>query len=661
MKNIDKTIQDLWELGSGGTFRIYKKRSDIGYKILKDLIPKRDGVYVKNDVQYKGFYLNDKDRTVGLLSQLYGANGLLTLVNRYGVLSATEAEKSGKDELVSGIKSALLDVLDYVETNNYDMNPHIDFELNNELFYGDNRDNKYTGAMTWALSLFVSARHAIREGVIVFDEKANINRRLFVQIKKIMEYFVKNLINDDEGGLGWGYARGCVEPSLFFTYSVIEAYSDFEDNAITDTERDDELLDFLNEGIKNEADRLEIRYRNACFAIGDKTWEVYKDYIKDHFFTDRFDGKISCVGTTEIKNSARSSALFNSLYIIFIMFYSYVNSRSELYSFDKAKDRFVCVGTRSEEEKQTFIHTIGRAMQYIKNFYDDLKAEGKESIVDRHTLSFGQHNRIIADFGKLLNDESIQASSLLPMLVKASNLIALWIQKFPQQSMTDMFDGMLETKMEGKWLWENRRFDLLSTERYLEAVADYFDYYDKYEKNYAEKALKQDQISAQIEEKITQKYETKLKEQVKKLSAIQENNIRNTIEQSIRAEYVIEPVLNKKIADAINAAISQKTSEYLIATLEKIAKSYTQGDDGGLDGESKKIRAALEKYIESFVGDSIVNASQEREVPVGKIKDELRKDLKDFATQYLMFLADQSKNNYNPTRLSTILSLIEKA
>ncbi len=129
MKKVNKVCSELLENGSGGVFRIYKERSKIGYKILNDLLPKRDGIYTKNGIQYRGFYLNDKDRTVGLLSQLYGSSGLFTLINRFNVLSGINDESIDTDGLVSGIISTLLDVLDYVEDNNYDMNPLIDSDL----------------------------------------------------------------------------------------------------------------------------------------------------------------------------------------------------------------------------------------------------------------------------------------------------------------------------------------------------------------------------------------------------------------------------------------------------------------------------------------------------------------------------------------------------
>ena len=165
----------------------------------------------------------------------------------------------------------------------------------------------------------------------------------------------------------------------------------------------------------------------------------------------------------------------------------------------------------------------------------------------------------------------------------------------------------------------------------------------------------------QLETQLNQKYEKKLNAEIEKIRKQQEKSIREEIEDNIRAEYIVEPVLNKKIEDAVEQAISNKTLEYLISTLDKISKSYVDGESGTGEGDYQRLRTALEKYFESFINNSIINASQECETPIGKIKDELRVDLKDFITQYLLFVAEQSKNNYNPVRLSTILKLIEKA
>lgn len=672
MKKIAEKYKDLLasdENQEKSSFRIYKERSYIGFKILNSLISKRNAEYAKRDKTYKGFYLNDRNKTVGLISQLYGSNGLFALINRFDVLKGVDMKDVKTDELISGIKSSLFDVLDYVEENGYDMAPYLDEKINNELFHGKNKQVNYIGAMTWALSLFVSTRTAIRHNSAVFkaksaeDEERNklwldsLKERLNKQIKFIIEFFLNSVVDkrkDGHGSFGWGYANGCEEASLFFTYSVIEAYSDFEDNAIIDP--DEELLAYLNRGITRQEDRLEVRYRNLCFAIGDVTWEVYKPYLRNYFFSERFDGIVNTVTREEILNTSRSSILFNSLYVIFIMMYSYMNSREQRYDID---------AVRTEEECEDIIKTMTRALQLVQDFYNDLKDEGKESIVDRHIIAFSQHNSLIPDFDKILNEESIQASSLLPMLVKANNLVAYYILQFPQQAMTEMFDEVLEAKSADEWLWDKRRFDLLSTERYIEAIADYFDYYDNYEKNYAAKILKESTIRAEINARLEKKFQ---KDYVKELADQRESlqaSVRNEIEQAIRSEYSIETKINERINNIFEQRANRLIDERLGVFLENISTynrtESTERNKMELSEDEQKMKKLVESFMMSYLfeGDDIEDASLDYgEVSTDKIKRAVLEDLVKFRKEYLNFVARYCMQEGDKPTLSDVFRII---
>lgn len=664
MKEIAQEFRNLLEQTEiKGTFRIYKKRSYLGNLILSDLIKKRDGDYKKGDNIYHGFYLNDRSKDVGLLSQLYGASGLFTLVNRYNVLDETKEN----DQLVRSIKSSVLDVLEYVEKNGYDLNPYLDEKTNSLLFHEN--DNEYIGAMTWALSLFVSTRKAIRNGIINFNYKAEesdqeqFKHRLNVQIKFIIQFFLDNVIND-ENGFGWGYANGCIDPSIFFTYSVIEAYSDFEDNAITD--EDNELLDFLNEGISKEEDRLEIRYRNLCFAIGDRTWFFYKNYLKNSFFSDKFNGEVEIISKEEILKTSRSSVLFNSLYILFILFYSYTNSRDEIYDEFVKKIRLQNKEPefRTEEEKNDVVNTLTRCLQLIQNFYEDLIDSGNSSIVDKHIISFNQRNTTMPEISKMLNEESIQASSFLPMLVKANNLVAYYILQFPQKSMTDLFDEILNAKNKESWLWENRRFDLLSTERYIEAIADYFDYYDSYEKNYASKALDAEILREELTAKITAKNDKRFAEELEKEKVQQIQIVRKEIEESIRSEYIIEPQINKKIESFVKNEVQNSLKFLLIDTLNNITKSQRVQIDKNINVEPLNkfevlMKETLESFIKGYFANSIRNVNANYDVGTKKLEKATFDDLKEFMDSYVDFVARNVDERYEKGKLSDLFDLLE--
>lgn len=668
MKQIDERYVDLLEKGTALddkiTFRVYKDRSYIGRKILKDLVAKRDGEYTSGDKIYHGYYLTDRNKDVGLLSQLYGANGLFTLINRYNVFNDKKSDETQND-LINGIKSTLYDVLNYVETEGYDLNPYIDDNINNELFHNPKCEVHYIGAMTWALSLFVSAKKALRKGLLTFnvdsEEEAKkatekLSGRLHKQIKRIIQFFLDTHI-DDVGSIGWGYANGCTEPSLFFTYSVIEAYSDFEDNAVID--RDDELLEYLNEGITNEEDRLEIRYRNLCYKVGDRTWETYKHYLKNHFFNDRYTGTaVTTISKEEILNMSRSSVLFNTLYVVFILLYSYTNNRKQRYDKDEQ---------RTEKDFDEIINTITRALQLVQNFYEDMKATGDESIIDRHILSFNQKNALIPNFSKRLNEETIQASPLLPMLVKANNLVAIWILKFPQQSMTDLFDEVLAAKNDSKWLWESKRFDLLSTERFMEAIADYFDYYEEHEKNYADKLLNKTRLQKQLTEKIVEEQEIAYKRRLKDAENDLEKKAMSKIEQQIRAEYTIEPQIDKKIEAVVAKTIDNRIEEMLISALNSINK-YNRADTQEkreaieLTEFEEKLRDALAKYNKSHFSNAIRAVCDDRDdIRYKELDAAIDEDMNDFIATYFAFVAKNKTDRFSNRKLSDIFNLIKKS
>ncbi len=598
------------------TFRLYVDRSEIGKKILASLERKKDGAdSIGNAV--KGFYLSSRNKEVGLLGQLYGLNAIFSLTSRYGVALSNEQ----KEELKQGIAY----VLEYLNNNDgcYDLNPILDSEVNDELFV--DKGNNYLGSMTWALSLFTSARLADRKGLIEFTEEERAE--VFKNIKNIIKFFVDNVIGTEDQPLGWGYANGCIEPSLFFTYSVIEAFADFDDNVFNNADlgADDELIAYINdEKGGNELEEeywLTNRFQSLCFKLGDRAWEIYKDVLKSDFFSDNFSEKFKIISKEDILNSSRSSVLFNTLYVIFILFYSYTNRRNE-------------------EEGEEIVSSMTLALQMIQNFYDELRAVGKESIVDRHIIAFDQAHDQIKDFGKLLNEETIQASPFLPMLAKANNLIAYYILEFPQQQMRELFDMMLEAQMDGddNWLWDKRKYDLLSTERYIESIADFFDYYDKYERNYANKSTTDTQRKKEITEEITPSLEQKVK---RRLEAAHKKDM-DKVRRDIEKDYPIEVSINQRI----DAKIEERAMFLINETIDKITKynSVPQKQKAGIEESftpaQKQLKDGIERMIMSYLGDDIrVKARAANEMSETLLTDALKADISKFMSAFVEFIA----------------------
>jgi hypothetical protein len=289
---------------------------------------------------------------------------------------------------------------------------------------------------------------------------------------------------------------------------------------------------------------------------------------------------------------------------------------------------------------------------------------GNDSIVDTHIISFNQKNELVKEFSRYLKDVTVQASSLLPMLVKANNLIASWILKYPQQSMSRMFEEMIKNTLENEWLWEDPKFDLLSTERYIEAIGDFYDYYDVYERTYVQKAqdenAKKINRKAEIAQLAEKRAEVKLKEERK----ILEKSIREEIENSIRSEYILENAL----IELIDKKVKEKSEQIVVSKLYELFngaidyKKATDKADVDLTEEQKSFSDLLSKYVESYLFDEDdVNAAiddygvSERIIKVGTFED-----LAEFRKTYLAFIAKHHKQIGDKTTLSKIFDLIDK-
>jgi len=594
------------------TFRHYVDRSEIGERILASLEKKIGGVDGAGK-PVDGFYMSSKDNEVGLISQLYGANAMFSLMNRYGV------EMS--DERKAHMIDTLHYVLDYLAMNNncYDLSPILDDEINNELFVDGN--NNYIGAMTWALSLFCQVRVSERRGLIEISPEDH--KQIFKHIRAIIKFFVNNVIGTADKPLGWGYANGCEEPSLFFTYSVVEAFADFDDNVLNVPELgpDEELIHYIDTS-DTGSDPYTKSYTEICYKIGDRAWDIFKDVIKTDFFSDNFSENFKIVDKDDVLNSSRSSVLFNTMYVIFILFYSYTNKRHK------------------DTDGEEIVNSMTLALQLIQNFYDELAAKGKDSIVDRHIIAFDQPHKKIKDFGRLLNEESIQASPLLPMLVKANNVIAYHILKFPQQKMQELFDMMLLSKMENEndWLWDKRRFDVLSTARYIESIADFFDYYDEFERNYADKSTTDKQRRDEIEAKLTPRLEKKLRQELE----VEHKSAITDAENKIHEIYTIERALNQRIDQKVEA----HAMGMINGAIEKIIKYNNTIATEKADVEitftpvEKQFKQSIESLLMSYFADDIrIKAQSANEMSEQLLTESVASDMQKFMSAFVEFIA----------------------
>lgn len=537
-ERVMKVLRKQNEFDSQEMFALYEDKQVIGEKILNSLLSKR----IKDEnTSFKRFFSTDSGMKVGYLSDIYGLVGVLSTINRYQVKISEETKKEITDYIYYVIDS------EYIKNNLFGLSPYVRQDIDHKLF---GLKNYFTGSLTWSLSLFVSIRSMMLKGELDIDDK--YKQKIFDKIKYILNQFTTYLVGTKDQPKGWGYTNGCTEASLFFTYSVLEAYSDFEDNVLFQSDDDSEYFVLLDEDInpKKVKDQelymfLEFEngglistWRKLCEKVSDNTYEIYKDILKEGFVDDNFLKDINSIQINEILKFNSSNALFNNLYIVFLFIYGYVNNRKD------------------QKRNKEVIELIDIVLQNVHNTYNSLKKLDKDYIVDKYNLIFDEpttNEDRSREYARTLNQERLISSTLLPMLIKANNLIAFYVTQYPNKKLKDQFEQLFDNVIKNEWVWEGDVFDVLITERYIEAIADFYDYYEKYEKKYIDVNIKTEEIRQKAEEKATRKLRPKLRQEIEKEFNLKfEEGITKT-----KSEFTIENAIIDKIEKIIDNKLNQ--------------------------------------------------------------------------------------------------------
>ena len=553
---------------NNSSFQRYADPIVIGNNILSSLMKKRKkNKAIDHDMSL--FYTDARNQDSGFLSTVYGCTGLISLVNRFGV----KLNENQKAFLTSNI----IYLLEYVEENKYTLNPYIDEALNEEIFINS---KDYIGSMTWMISLLTSIRAAITDKTLVFENNDEINEKIKIQIKYIIKNFIRYVNGTLDNPKGWGFTKGA-EPSLFFTYSVLEAYSDFEDNICppcpidANVEKwhkekwDNELLEYLGYFDDNEIDSEESNvkdWKTLCENVAMNVWNEYKSILKTGFACDSFWDATTTVSKTDILKSNSSNALFNNIYLVFILIFGYVNQRVETTS-----------------EKEDVIMTMNAALQNVQRMYEQLNKEGYGYIVDSYIIQFGKCSGISAESISRLNYEMLVDAKITPTLVKANNMVAFYITQYPVKEMGALFENLFANIKDGEWVWDNKIYDIKNTERYIEAIADFYLYYDAYEKRYVQRIIEDQEYERSLSARMKDELRSEVEHEVR--SALEEEHKEEI--KAIKAEYRIENAIISKIQDTV------------LYTIKKIVQS--QSDANCILSEcEEEIAQEIEKLFHSF-------------------------------------------------------------
>jgi hypothetical protein len=307
--------------------------------------------------------------------------------------------------------------------------------------------------------------------------------------------------------------------------------------------------------------------------------------------------------------------LFNNIYLVSILLYGYVNRRAG-------------------DSKDDVVMTMEAALQNVQRVYNQLRRDGLEYLVDTYIIPFKSSHRDMKGAYQKLNYNSLVDASLLPMLVKANNIIAYYISQYPVKQMSVLFEDLFDSMMtDGRWIWERKGYDVKINERYIEAIADFYAYYEDYERDYADKKNAKDRKTKELIRAEREKERNKV---FGEAEAAAESKFRLR-EQEVRAEYTIE--------NEIRRAIEAGVAGTMISVLDGISAKLKSGEE--MTDLEARLFASLEGFIKSYMVKVISGAVADK-ASLGIVLDNIETDAN-------MFLAEWTEKLSNSKEVLTKL------
>lgn len=613
--------------------KLYRNFEIVGKEMKNDFFASKNTMKAGKDrFQFKMSADNEEE---GILGLSYGTFLVSSLLDRYGINDDfTEKEKER-------LKKSVLKLLDYADERGFDISPYGNDNLNRE-FFGVDKDS-FIESLTWTMSCFLYARRMHFNGLINF---ANCMQELAMNVARCLHILLANVIHLDgsvgykEGKndyIGWGPVTGCTEYSLYFTHSVCETFGDIEDTIIGNEAisfyGDTEFRMMVNDAYKKmyqngkKSDLTKITdvidyFSTVCKNVGKNLYEKYKDKLGKKFF---YANGAEVTSTEQIAYSIQSPVLLNQLYVVLSIVY--VNYYKELEAQDK----------KAYDE---FCSTLKKSVDMVYETYEELKEKGRESIVNREYTTFSEAHRN-KEIGQKLSSVRINVAILETLIIKAKTMVVTYVTQYPEKEIGKLLNILDENASENsRWLWSKNGYDLQFTERSISAIREFYDYYEEYQKVYAEISAKENNREAVLLEQINS-----LKESLKTVKSNHEVQIKELrskheeklVEQAeeIRNGYKLESVVREIVAEQVRESLT----DTMVESINNIAESNKKNGKTVLSENNQKVKDAVENMMKSYLYlftdrkslPSGINADWEPEI----IVDTLVNDMKAFVLEWL--------------------------
>jgi hypothetical protein len=132
-----------------------------------------------------------------------------------------------------------------------------------------------------------------------------------------------------------------------------------------------------------------------------------------------------------------------------------------------------------QDRRKEILKAIEHGVYLSRITLDQARSDSSWFDSKKSELRVGWHNH--KQSGSLIAGDSIKEPGLVPLTVRCNVLYAYYVQGGSIKEIDGLFDLLCENRDDETGLWDNQGFDLMITERAVEALVDFADYLRKYE------------------------------------------------------------------------------------------------------------------------------------------------------------------------------------
>jgi hypothetical protein len=542
-----------------------------------------------------------------------------------------------KADINGKVSKMITTMLDMVEKDGYSITPYKKAEATKGLFgeYG------YTDVMTWVSSSCILARYAQRKGVLNLPESIR-DRLLHIGADTLL----KLLKGQREDGT-WGFRADAGNPSsgsLYFTYAVNAALADFFNYALGEIDeveknnesellgggRDDMFINYLNdkggftdvvEAVNEARSKVQDWLIKNCLPLLPKlaTCKNLTDEEKQLLYIGK--KKNNSEGEYNYFN------LYHTYYLIDMLIDGAADLRYESIikneeEFEALKKHYGVGGPKSEMKlpvDDLYYYFVDNNGENAKNFCREYVAQAIHSArtsymnASRTRYAFwignsefeieweyGDDHEIMQQAASARVD--IKEPALVPMALRVNVQYCYYVSGQPDKVVDDMFEKIMADRYVESGdsacvtnLWDNENYNILITERAIEALIDSYDYVCKYEKE--ETHEETTQSGGLIEEYITNLIDKRIEIAMK--NAITSESVEKIVKKCVEKEADgkkddIQSLINSAVEKRLEGLSAGGASmDDVIAKLNDVA-SFVKTDIPSANGEDDKEKLAYE-------------------------------------------------------------------